>query len=113
MPRVLHGDPVSITALMAQEGVTCTGATPSEYLGWVQYGFSKLTQCKSSRYAMNVGEQCPLKLVKDFLKLQLPDLHLRNSYVPSEITFSSNEAGMALGEPLDKTVIYNNQPFSV
>lgn len=33
--------------LMGKEGVTCTGATPSEYTSWIQYGFSKLTQCKA------------------------------------------------------------------
>ncbi|KAK3996228.1 hypothetical protein QBC44DRAFT_404939 [Cladorrhinum sp. PSN332] len=89
-PRSIRGDPVAITSLMLDEGVTWTGATPSEYLGWIQYGFSKLTRCTAWRHAMAVGEHCPPKLLRDFQKLQLPELHLWNSYGPSEVTFGSN-----------------------
>ncbi|KAK3305955.1 polyketide synthetase [Chaetomium strumarium] len=103
-PRDMRGDPVAITALMAKESVTCTGATPSEYHSWIQYGFSKLTQCKAWRIAMTAGEACTPKLVEDFRTLQLPDLHLWNCYGPSEITWGSNHTEIPLVKPLEGAV---------
>jgi hybrid polyketide synthase/nonribosomal peptide synthetase ACE1 len=108
VPRVLRGDAVAITALMAKEGVTCTGATPSEYTSWIQYGFPKLTQCKAWRRAMTGGEQCSPKLVEDFRTLQLPDLRLWNCYGPSEVTWGSNQAEIALTKPLEGVVTVGN-----
>lgn len=98
VPRPLRGDSVAITKLVAQEKITYVGATPSEYLGWIQYGFSNLSQSTSWKYAMSCGELCPSKLIEDFGKLGLPDLHLWNSYGPSEATMGSNAEEIPLGE---------------
>ncbi|KAK4164415.1 hypothetical protein QBC43DRAFT_353361 [Cladorrhinum sp. PSN259] len=99
-PRSVRGDPVAITSLILDEGVTWAGATPSEYLSWIQYGFSKLSQCTAWRHALTVGEQVPLRLLQDFQKLQLPDLRLWNAYGPSEITLGSNITGLSIqGKP--------------
>ena len=99
--RALRGDPMAITALMVEEGVTCTSATPSEYRGWIEHGFSKLARCSSWRLAMTVGEQCTPDLVDDFRKLQLPDLRLWNCYGPSETTWASHQTEVSLKKPLD------------
>ncbi|KAK9440010.1 polyketide synthase [Metarhizium brunneum] len=56
VPRPLRGDSVAITKLIAQEKITYVGATPSEYLGWIQYGFSNPSQSTSWKYAMSCGE---------------------------------------------------------
>ncbi|KAL2173703.1 polyketide synthetase [Thermothelomyces heterothallicus CBS 202.75] len=98
-PRSMRGDPVAITGLMAKEKITCTGATPSEYHSWIQYGFSKLAQSTSWRVAMTGGEQCTPKLVDDFRSLRLPGLRLWNCYGPSEVTVGSNQAEIPLSEP--------------
>ncbi|KAL2158315.1 hypothetical protein VTH06DRAFT_4636 [Thermothelomyces fergusii] len=95
-PRAMRGDPVALTGLMAKEDITCTGATPSEYHAWIQYGFSRLARCASWRVAMTGGEQCTARLVDDFRSLRLPGLRLFNCYGPSEITWGSNQAEIPL-----------------
>ncbi|EFY92441.1 polyketide synthase, putative [Metarhizium acridum CQMa 102] len=44
VPRLLRGDSIAVTKLITQEKITCVGATSSEHLGWIQYGFSNLIQ---------------------------------------------------------------------
>lgn len=105
VPRASRGDPVAITALMAKEGVTCTGATPSEYASWIQYGFVKLAQCASWRYAMAVGEPWPAKLSDEFGRLRLPGLKVWNSYGPSETTFGSSDAEVVFGASVEDSVV--------
>ncbi|KAK1839826.1 polyketide synthase peptide synthetase [Colletotrichum chrysophilum] len=96
-PRALRGDPSSIAMLMAEEQITHVGATPSEYLSWIQHGFAHLARCTTWRYAMSVGEQCPDQLLEDFGKLGLPDIRLFNSYGPSEATMGSSATELVLG----------------
>ncbi|KAM0323352.1 hypothetical protein ACHAQA_008945 [Verticillium albo-atrum] len=97
-PRALRGDASAIAMLMATEHITHVGATPSEYLSWVQHGFAHLTRCTSWHYAMSVGEQCPYQLLEDLDKLGLPDLHLFNSYGPSEATMGTSATKLVLGK---------------
>ncbi|KAI3317853.1 putative polyketide synthase [Xylariaceae sp. AK1471] len=104
VPRSLRNDPAALTKLMLLEGITCASATPSEFGSWIQYGYQNLAQCKNWRFAMSCGEHCPSKLVDDFRKLDLPDLHLWNAYGPSETT-----CGATANEiPLNKSV-YSGQ----
>lgn len=95
-PRSLRGDASSIAKLIADEQITHIGATPSEFLNWIQHGFSHLAKCTSWRYAMSVGEQCPTQLIHDLYKLRLPDLRLINSYGPSEATMGSSATELVL-----------------
>jgi hybrid polyketide synthase/nonribosomal peptide synthetase ACE1 len=101
VPRSLRNDPVALTKLMLLEGITCASATPSEFSSWIQYGYQNLAQCKDWRFAMSCGENCPSKLVDDFRKLNLPDLHLWNAYGPSETTCGATANEIPLGKPVD------------
>ncbi|KAI1376083.1 putative polyketide synthase [Hypoxylon crocopeplum] len=105
VPRSSRGDPMAIVKLISQESVTYTGATPSEYSSWIQYGFSTLASHTSWRYAMVCGEKCPPKLIDDFAKLNLPNLQLWNSYGPTEGTFGSTDIILSPGKPLPDPVL--------
>lgn len=89
VPRELWGDPVGIAKIMLTEKVTWTGATPSEYHSWIQYGFDSLRQCQHWRCAMFVGEEMPQVLVKSFDALDLESLRIWNSYGPCETTLGT------------------------
>ncbi|QQK39474.1 Hybrid NRPS/PKS enzyme, putative [Penicillium digitatum] len=84
-PDITRGDPVALTRLIASESVTCTLATPTEYLAWVRYGRSHLmNSCLST--AVCGGEFMPSSLIKEFKNLLRPDLKLINAYGPAEIS---------------------------
>ncbi|KAJ5374411.1 Acyl transferase/acyl hydrolase/lysophospholipase [Penicillium concentricum] len=87
-----RGDPVAITRLIASENVTCTLATPTEYLGWVRHGRSNLTNSRLST-AVCGGEFMSNGLIKEIKSLNRPDLKLINGYGPAEISIacSGNE----------------------
>lgn len=89
VPRALRGDPVGIAKVMLTEKVTWTGATPSEYHSWIQYGFGSLRQCEHWRFAISVGEEMPQVLVKSFDALGLESLRIWNSYGPCETTLGT------------------------
>lgn len=89
VPRELWRDPVGIAKIMLTEEVTWTGATPSEYHSWIQYGFDSLRQCQHWRCAMSVGGEMPQVLVKSFGALGLENLRIWNSYGPCETTLGT------------------------
>lgn len=89
VPRELRGDPVGIAKVMLTEKVTWTGATPSEYHSWIQYGFDSLRQCQNWKLAVSVGEEMPKVLVKSFDALGLENLRIWNSYGPCETTLGT------------------------
>ena len=91
VPWNKRGDPLEITKLMQTEKITYTKATPSEYLLWLQYGSSNLKQALHWRSAFGGGETLGSTLVEQFRSLNLPQLHLFNSYGPAEITISSTK----------------------
>ena len=86
-----RGDPMEITKLMANEGITYTSATPSEYLMWTQYGSQNLKSCSKWEYAFAGGEPLPETLVQDIKGLGLAGLHFFNNYGPAEITVASTK----------------------
>ena len=86
-----RGDPMEITKLMVDEGVTYTSATPSEYLMWTQYGSPNLKSCSRWQYAFAGGEPLPEILVQDIKGLDLAGLHFFNNYGPAEITVASTK----------------------
>ena len=69
-----------IAALMAEEQVTLTLFTPSEYTVLFKYGNESLSSCKSWRIAMSAGEAFPTNLKSRFAELDLPKLEVFNSY---------------------------------
>ncbi|KAJ8064914.1 hypothetical protein OCU04_007218 [Sclerotinia nivalis] len=91
VPSNKRGDPQAITEVMAQERVTYTVATPSEYEMWFRYARGNLSSCKSWRYAFGGGEHLHKRLIEEFASLaeqDLPELRLFNNYGPTEATLA-------------------------
>lgn len=107
VPRSFRGDPVAIIKLIIDKGITYTSATPSEYLSWLQYGFTDASRSKTWRFATSGGEQYPLKLWEEFKKLQHllgHEFRTFNAYGPTEVSLSSNETEISLKKQPDQQV---------
>ncbi|KAJ5740883.1 Acetyl-CoA synthetase-like protein [Penicillium malachiteum] len=90
-PRRYRGDAVALTQLILDEGISFTGATPSEYLSWLSHGDISCLRASKWKIALAGGEQITGSLLKRFSALNRPDLQLFNAYGPTEITCSSNK----------------------
>ncbi|OQE41240.1 hypothetical protein PENCOP_c005G01989 [Penicillium coprophilum] len=91
VPADKRGDPISITKIIQEQGITYTKATPSEYSLWMQYGGDTLRQANSWRFAFGGGEQLTTLVTQEFASLDLPQLRFFNSYGPTEISISSHK----------------------
>ena len=91
VPWSQRGDPLSITKIVQEQGITYTKATPSEYSLWMQYGGDKLRQATDWRYAFGGGEPLSSTVTSEFADLGLEQLHVFNSYGPTEISISSTK----------------------
>ncbi|KAK2007223.1 AMP-binding enzyme [Colletotrichum eremochloae] len=84
-----RGDALSITKRIVDDGITFTGATPSEYLSWLVYGVPTLGRSESSwRRAISGGEPITPALLNAFASVANPQLRLFNAYGPTETTCS-------------------------
>ncbi|GME27721.1 hypothetical protein AJ80_04881 [Neofusicoccum parvum] len=104
VPAEQRGDPLSITRIMADEGITFTATTPTEYLMWFRYAGENLRRCTRWHRAVLGGEVVPGSLISEFQKLGLP-VRLTNSYGPAEITMACTKGDlpydeMRPGEPI-------------
>ncbi|PWY66108.1 putative hybrid NRPS/PKS enzyme [Aspergillus heteromorphus CBS 117.55] len=90
-PATHRGDPVALMDLVVREGITITGATPSEYRSWFQHG--DLARLKTSQWttAVSAGEAMTTNMIRDFQELNKSDLRLVNGYGPTEASMSSNK----------------------
>lgn len=91
VPAHKRGDPLEIAALITDNAVTYTKATPSEYLMWLQYGRDSLRSATAWRFAFGGGEQLPGSVPDGLASLGLRDLRFHNSYGPTEISISSHK----------------------
>ncbi|KAK6070456.1 polyketide synthase peptide synthetase [Seiridium cupressi] len=91
VPWSKRGNPIEITEIIQQHGITYTKATPSEYLLWMQYGGDKLKQASQWRFAFGGGENLTTIVTHEFADLGLPQLRVYNSYGPTEISISSTK----------------------
>ncbi len=91
VPYSKRGDPLEITNIIQQHSITYTKATPSEYSLWMQYGGDKLREAREWRFAFGGGEPLTSTLAHEFADLDLPQLHVFNSYGPTEISISSTK----------------------
>ncbi|KAJ5692060.1 hybrid PKS-NRPS biosynthetic cluster [Penicillium macrosclerotiorum] len=91
VPWSKRGDPLEITKLVRQQGITYTKATPSEYSLWMQFGAENLRQASSWKFAFGGGEPLAAAVTSQFNKLDLPRLRFFNSYGPTEISISSHK----------------------
>jgi hybrid polyketide synthase/nonribosomal peptide synthetase ACE1 len=80
---------------MAEQGVTYTVVTPSEYETWLGYAPETLTTYKSWGYAFGSGEHLYIELKKELKKefaslaaQHIPRLRLFNNYGPTEASLA-------------------------
>lgn len=97
VPWSKRGDPVEVTALLCDECITYTKATPAEYLLWMEYG--DVERASSWRFAFGGGEPLNDVVIQRLASLNLPDLRFFNSYGPTEISISSTKMEVAYREP--------------
>ncbi|KAL8721594.1 MAG: hypothetical protein Q9225_001758 [Loekoesia sp. 1 TL-2023] len=91
VPWSKRGDPLEITKIIQEHSITYTKATPSEYSLWMQYGDDNLRQATNWRFAFGGGEPLTGTITQEFADLGLPQLHVFNSYGPTEISISSTK----------------------
>ncbi|CAI7658829.1 unnamed protein product [Penicillium glandicola] len=104
--ELTRGDPVALTQLIQSENVTCTLATPTEYLAWVRHGRSHLiNSCLST--AVCGGEFMSNGLIKEIKNLHRPSLKLINAYGPAEISIacSGSEVPYTLLDPISTSPV--------
>jgi hybrid polyketide synthase/nonribosomal peptide synthetase ACE1 len=94
VPSSQRGDPLSITKIILEQGITYTKATPAEYLLWLQYGRNTLRQAHKWKRAYGGGEQLTTTVTDELASLNLPNLRFHNSYGPTEISISSHKMDM-------------------
>lgn len=90
LPKSKRADPRAVTEFVAEKNITVIGATPSEFISWIQYGHFDRLRNSSWRTAMSGGERLTEALMKEFVKLGKPDLDLINLYGPSEVSIYSH-----------------------
>ncbi len=98
VPWSKRGDPIEVTKIIQEEGITYTKATPAEYSLWLDYGLSNLKQASDWRFAFGGGEPLTSTLTKELATLDLPQLRFFNSYGPTEISISSTKMEIAYRE---------------
>ncbi|KAK0614866.1 hypothetical protein B0T17DRAFT_562985 [Bombardia bombarda] len=99
VPWSKRGDPIEVTKLIQEQGITYTKATPAEYSLWLDYGRDNLKNASKWRFAFGGGESLTSTLVRDLAALDLPQLRFFNSYGPTEISISSTKMEVAYREP--------------
>lgn len=109
VPGSSRGDPVEITEIIHTHDITYTKATPSEYSLWMQYGGENLRQAYEWRSAFAGGELLTSAVIRDFAELALPNLHLFNSYGPTEISISSTKMEVDYRGTSHETATRNNR----
>lgn len=87
VPRELRGDPVAISSIISNKGISFTTATPSEVASWITYGDPMALRKSAWRVVQSGGEPVRDSLVASFRQVSKPDLRLVDCYGPTEITF--------------------------
>ena len=98
VPWSKRGDPIEVTKIIQEEGITYTKATPAEISLWLDYGRSNLQKASKWRKAFGGGEPLTSLLTKNIAALNLPELRFFNSYGPTEISISSTKMEIAYRE---------------
>ncbi|KAF2193876.1 hypothetical protein K469DRAFT_744670 [Zopfia rhizophila CBS 207.26] len=88
-PKSARGDAKALTELIVAEGITFTGATPSEYISWLRYGDKAALRSSEWTCAVSSGEQMTDTMKRLVATLAKLDLKLFNGYGPTEGSFST------------------------
>ncbi|KAF5973209.1 polyketide synthase [Fusarium coicis] len=102
-PSATRGDPLALGKLMADEGVTFTLGTPTEYLMLIRHGGQDVKAMQSWRNATSGGEAITAQLKASFRSLQLPPI-LTDCYGPTEISCCATIQTIDLGDNGDDSV---------
>lgn len=76
--------PEGIANIIANNNITYTMATPSEYSNWINYAGATMSKGASWRLANIGGEGWNSTLRDSFATLNLPELKIQNCYGPAE-----------------------------
>ena len=90
VPQAKRGDAAAITKMVADENVSYTLVTPSEYSFWLRFGTENLKRALDWKLAFSLGEELKPRLREEFRLLEKPGLRLINTYGPAEITIMSH-----------------------
>jgi amino acid adenylation domain-containing protein len=113
--RQQRGDAEAISKIVADQGVTFTGATPTEYATWLHYGKRNIHGSAAWKTALCAGEPVPCSLVEQLASLGRPDLTVYNVYGPTETSFTCTATQVSLntscgpiaaGRPLPNYSVY-------
>jgi len=113
--RQQRGDAEAISEIVADQGVTFTVATPSEYATWLHYGKRNLHSSAAWKTALCAGEPVPFSLVEQFASLGRTDLTVYNAYGPTEtsltctatqVSLNTSRGPIAAGRPLPNYSVY-------
>ena len=106
VPWDKRGNSIEINQIIQEHAIAYTKATPAEYFIWMQYGHENLRRASSWRFAFGGGEPLTISVTEQFADLELPQLHVFNSYGPTEISISSTKMEVAYRdkEALEKIV---------
>lgn len=113
--RQQRGDAEAVSQIIADQGVTFTGATPSEYATWLRYGRQNLHVSAEWKKAVCAGEPVPFSLVEQLASFGRTDLTVYNVYGPTETSFTCTASQVSLntscgpiaaGRPLPNYSVY-------
>ncbi|OJJ70821.1 hypothetical protein ASPBRDRAFT_126737 [Aspergillus brasiliensis CBS 101740] len=98
VPWSKRGDPIEVSQIIQEEGITYTKATPAEYALWLDYGNANLRKATNWRFGFGGGDSLTPTLLQQLAALDLPQLRFFNSYGPTEISISSTKMEIAYRE---------------
>ncbi|OAA60067.1 Beta-ketoacyl synthase [Cordyceps fumosorosea ARSEF 2679] len=101
-------NPIALTDIIQQHGITYTMATPSEYLSWLKYGRESLRRASEWSYAFSGGEMLTNTIIQGLQHLNHDNLRFFNSYGPAETHISACK-----GEINYKETLTENNPVRI
>ncbi|KAF4339725.1 polyketide synthase [Fusarium beomiforme] len=99
-PGESRGDPLALSKLMVDEGITFTLGTPTEYLMLIRHGSQAVKSLQSWRNATSGGEAITGQLKGAFKSLDQPPT-LTDCYGPTEISCCATMKTMDVGSGED------------
>ena len=93
-----RGDPAALSELVASGNITYVGATPTEYLAWARHWDVARLRDSPWQVAFTWGEPMSKRELREFQRLDKPDLKLIDAYGPVETTISVGHGEVPLAQ---------------
>lgn len=84
-PRIARKDPITMTNIIADRGITMATTVPSQNSAWLHYGNIDKLLSSSLTWLLSGGEAMGFPVIQLFQQLNKPDLRLLNIYGPTEV----------------------------